>query len=310
MHLRFQEWVYTKTAGLSLQVSCLPPSASSLTAFDHAKIRAGNWGDYGQESAYEQLADRAAHVETPLFLILSRETNGSGTSPTVGHIVFVFPCLSMADDWEIARLEGLVQPVWNYLAVSDAPGCADVIFVFGGRDREVPERAAELYHQGYAACLLVTGSLGRLTRGVFDKPEALMFEEYLLEAGVPPEAIITEFHAANTLENVRFGMAALTARGVSVSSALLVAKAFHMRRCVATFAKHFRDVRIEACPPAGGMRQALERGARVLTARLVGEVERLERYSKKGDIRRQEIPETVHAAIRQIKIELAVDRDA
>ena len=32
----------------------------------------------------------------------------------------------------------LIQPIWDYLAVSDPPDVADVIFVFGSRDFAVP----------------------------------------------------------------------------------------------------------------------------------------------------------------------------
>ena len=212
----------------------------------------------------------------------------------------------MSDDWDLFRLEGLVRPLWDYLVVVDSPRPADVIFVFGCLDLTVPERAAELYHQGHATCVLVTGSFGRMTRGVFDKAEALVFEDRLVEAGVPQQAIVTELEAANTLENVRFGMAALAARKVSVDSALLVAKDFLMRRCIATFAKQFGDVRVEACPPARGVRRALDRSPKVFAARLVAEVDRLDRYATKGDIYRQEIPARVRQAVKQIRIELKV----
>ena len=205
---------------------------------------------------------------------------------------------------DAARLAHLTQPIWEYLAVSDSARAADVIFVFGCRDLAVPARAAVLFHEGHASRSLVTGSFGRMTRGVFDKAEALVFKDHLVQAGVPEASIITEPEAVNTLENVQFGMAALVRQGVRPRSALLVAKGFVMRRCVATFAQQFNDVRVRACPPAGGMLQALDRSGSVFAARLVAEVERLERYAAHGDIRREQIPPSVRTAVRQLVVAL------
>ena len=210
----------------------------------------------------------------------------------------------LTGEWDVAQLEGLVGPLWDYLAVSEPPRAADVIFVFGCRDLAVPARAAELYRNGHAPRVLLTGSFGRLTRGVFDKAEALVFEDHLVEAGVPETAIVTEPVAANALENVQLGMAALKAHGVPVRSVLLVAKDFLMRRGIATVAKQFGGVRVVACPPRGGVRRALDRSAPVFAARLVAEVERLDRYATQGDICRQEIPPAIRAAVKHVRAEL------
>ena len=129
----------------------------------------------------------------------------------------------------------LIQPVWDYLALAETPLSADVIFVFGSRDRAVPARAAALYHEGHASQVLVTGSYGRMTREVFPKPEALVFKDHLIEAGVPRSAVLAEPFATNTLENVRLGIEMLRRADRMPRSALLVAKGFVMRRCVATF---------------------------------------------------------------------------
>lgn len=193
-------------------------------------------------------------------------------------------------------LERLVQPLWDYLAVSASPRAVDAIFVFGCADHAVPARAAELYHQGHAPVTLVSGSYGRLTRGVFPKPEAHVFRDELVRAGVPAASIVAEPVASNTLENVRFGVAALEKRGLRPVSALLVAKGFVMRRCVATFARQYPDINVYACPPQAQLRLALDRSLPELAARLVAEIERLDRYADQGDIRRQQIPPEVRAA--------------
>ena len=199
----------------------------------------------------------------------------------------------------------LVQSLWEYLALAEVPRSADVIFVFGSRDLAVPAWAAELFHEGHAPLGLVTGSYGRMTRDVFSKPEALIFRDHLVKAGVPRSAILIEPVATNTLENVRLGVETLRQVGRMPATALLVAKGFVMRRCVATFAKQFNDIRVCACPPDGGVMTPLDRKPTEFAARLVAEIDRLERYAESGDIRVQEIPSVVRKAARRLTAQIA-----
>ena len=201
-----------------------------------------------------------------------------------------------------------VQVLWDYLLVAQPPASADVLFVFGSQDLAMPDRAAELYRAGYAPAVLVTGGFGRMTRGVFDQPEALVFRARMMEAGVPEAAIVTETVAGNTLENVRFGLAALRRAGRPARSALLVAKGFVTRRAVATFAAQAPDVRVRACPPAARLEDATDRPADEFASRLVAEIDRLDRYAARGDIACQPIPPAVRAAARRIR-EAAAEED-
>jgi uncharacterized SAM-binding protein YcdF (DUF218 family) len=148
--------------------------------------------------------------------------------------------------------------------------------------------------------VLVSGSFGRMTRDVFDKPEAYVFRDRLVAGGVPAEAVIAEPAAASTLENVRFGMRALADRGLRPRSALLVAKGFALRRCVATFARQHPEVRVQPCRPEASLEAAFDRSPPAFAARLVAELERLERYAAQGDIEPQSVPDEVVAAAHQI----------
>jgi uncharacterized SAM-binding protein YcdF (DUF218 family) len=154
------------------------------------------------------------------------------------------------DRLEEAEYERLLAPLWAYLARAHAPVPSDVIFVFGSRDFAVPRQAAQLYATGLSSRVLVSGQFGPMTERVFDTPEALVFTDELSRLGVPRSAIIAEVQARNTLENVRFGMSAITGGGYTPRSALLVAKAFVMRRCLATFARQYPAVDVRGCPPA------------------------------------------------------------
>lgn len=202
----------------------------------------------------------------------------------------------MIDRLDDAAFDALLDPVWRFLAHRHPPAPSDVIFVFGSLDLAVPGHAAQLYRQGLAARVLVTGRLGPRSAPVFDRPEALVFREVLLGGGVPDAAIEVETEASNTLENVRFGMNVLRQTGAEPRSALLVAKPFVMRRCAATFAQQRPDVRTRCCPPDGPIGRFLDRSRAEFARRLLTELDRLDRYAATGDIAPQPISEAVRAA--------------
>ena len=197
--------------------------------------------------------------------------------------------------------EALLAPLWDFLARTHDPVCSDVIFVFGGHDLGVARRAGELYVAGLAPRVLVTGRLGPMTEGVFDKAEALVFADELTRCGVPHSVMTTEVQAGNTLENVRFGMAALAAAGQTPQSALLVAKTFVMRRCLATFARQHAEVDARGCPPPGSLSDQRDRPRVAFAARLVAELDRIDTCGATGDIEPQAIPERVRVAGRRVE---------
>ena len=146
----------------------------------------------------------------------------------------MLPSIDALDDDTYTHL---LAPIWAYLARMDRSVRSDVIFVLGSLDLAVPRRAAKFYTAGLSPHVLVSGWLGSLTEHVLKKSEAVVFQETLIRHGAPGRNITTELNASNTLEKVRFSMRALAARGQTPHSALLMAKTFVMRRCLATFAK-------------------------------------------------------------------------
>lgn len=105
-------------------------------------------------------------------------------------------------------------------------------------DRAV--EAARLHRAGKARSILVTG--GNMPWQQGRPPEAIFVADFLVELGVPREAIVTEAESRNTRENAVNSRAVLDER--KWTTALLVTSAQHMPRSVATFAA----VGIDATP--------------------------------------------------------------
>jgi uncharacterized SAM-binding protein YcdF (DUF218 family) len=186
--------------------------------------------------------------------------------------------------------------LWSFLAPQQPPAAADAIFVFGGVNLRVPERAAELYAAGFAGTVLVSGGAGSRTHLHFDQAEADVFVEVLRRQGVPACDIICERAASNTGENVEFGMTKLRDEVPAVSSLLLVAAPFIMRRCLATFERQYPTVHVIPCPPVGAYEDFVDRPYEDFVDRLVAEVDRLDAYADAGFITPVEIPTSVRLA--------------
>ncbi len=112
---------------------------------------------------------------------------------------------------------------------------ADVIIVLGGGRDERPQRAAELFKQGEAPRVLVSG---------YGDAQA---DVVLLEKnGVPADAIIREDQSVSTYENAEFAIPVL--RKMGVHRAIIVTSWFHSRRALACFEHCAPDIQFYSRP--------------------------------------------------------------
>ncbi|MFC7053962.1 YdcF family protein [Hansschlegelia quercus] len=108
------------------------------------------------------------------------------------------------------------------LPVSRSAGRANAIVALGGFGVPRAELAAQLFLDGVAPLVVVTGA------GDCDA-----MRDILLARGVPAKAILTECASRSTQENAAFASGLL--RRAHVRSAVLVTHWFHARRALAAF---------------------------------------------------------------------------
>jgi vancomycin permeability regulator SanA len=143
---------------------------------------------------------------------------------TVGLLCLVaLVCLAfVVTYWAIDRRSGL-----------DDSAPADVILVLGSAvwPNEQPspslrartERAIELYQQGYAPYLLLSGGLGR-----YPPEEAEVMRRLAVEAGIPQEAMILDMEAHSTWESMEKARDIMEQEGWQ--TAIIVSDPFHIER--------------------------------------------------------------------------------
>src|SRR5215211_2942601 len=98
----------------------------------------------------------------------------------------------------------LAETLWNYHLMKHQIAQADAILVLCSHDERVAERAAQLFHEEWAALVIFSGGQGSITRTLWDEPEAERFARIAAGLGVPLESMLIEARSTNTGENIEF----------------------------------------------------------------------------------------------------------
>jgi len=198
------------------------------------------------------------------------------------------------DDW--ARI------VWDYHHVHHALEKADAIVVLGSHDTRVAERGAEVFLAGWAPLLVFSGGLGALTRSLWSRPEAEVFADVAAGLGVPRERILTESRSTNTGENVDFSRALLAERGIRLKKAIAVQKPYMERRTLATFARRWPELEVVVTSPQIDFDAypTVEIPKDDVIHIMVGDLQRLLVYGRKGWSAPQDVPAQVREAYERL----------
>ena len=211
-----------------------------------------------------------------------------------------------ADRMEKMDFLAPLQVIWDYLGMHMEPVKADCIVGFGNFNEDIPRRAAQLYHEGYADKILFTGGLGRNTVGLLPESEADRFARVAMACGVPDEAILREDRSTNTKENIIFTREMLAERGLPHAHLLGVHQPFMERRICAAFGVYWPEVRLTVTSPQVTIPEYLKRAQEQgLTPKaaidvIVGDFQRMDVYAKLGYQLPQHIPEEAWLAFREL----------
>lgn len=203
-------------------------------------------------------------------------------------------------------IDELAKIIWDYHHMYHKVEKADCIVVLGSHDTRVAVRGAELFLNGFAPVIVFSGGLGRLTLGLWEKPEARVFSEIAIKAGVPEDKILIEDRSTNTGENVLFARKLLGSKFIFPASAIAVQKPYMERRTFATFGKQWPELKVmvtspqlsfgeycDACPDTGISKDEI-------IGIMVGDLQRIALYAQKGYQIYQEIPDYVWFAYEQL----------
>lgn len=192
----------------------------------------------------------------------------------------------------------IIEEITDFIFTADEPRKADLIIAVGGSYPQIPERAAELFCEGFAPYILTTGrfahSLGHF-RGVSHKrdtysapyvTECDFYRDVLTRNGVPESAIIREDKAEYTRANAELSRAIADEKGLKTDTVLVVCKSFHARRCKIFFQSSFGKSEVLMIPTDIGTGEdsadwfKTEKGI----TRILGELKRCGEQTNDADI--------------------------
>ncbi len=130
----------------------------------------------------------------------------------------------------------LLNDLYEYLSEQDEPEKVDLIFVFGAKQTFRIEKAVDLYKNGYASKILVSGRSPSYENEI-SVSEAEVFAQFAIEHGVPNDGIIIEKESITVPDNVKRSLNLLEKGNIPHNSIILVNSTFSQRRGWAHFSK-------------------------------------------------------------------------
>ncbi|TSA45669.1 YdcF family protein [bacterium] len=191
------------------------------------------------------------------------------------------------------------QKLYDYLSLRDPLQEADAIFVLGAGSESPVRKSAELFLKGYSSHIIFVSN-GGVSGGniIWDMSEVKYYRRVLKEFSVPETALVypkeEKNMTSNTLMEAKYSVPFMRERDLNPKKIILVSRPVHQRRAALTFKKQYPEIELINCPSEEPL--VVE-----LVPRMLGEIERLQLYSEKGDIVHEEIPEDILRAYGELK---------
>lgn len=196
-----------------------------------------------------------------------------------------------------------IETLWNFHVIDSGPATGDVLLVLGSHDIRVADRAAELFLSERAAPLvMVTGGSGKITKTEWPRPEAEVYAERLVRAGVPDGVILIEGRATNTGDNFVFSKRVLREHGITVAKGIVVCKPYMARRSLAVAHKRWPEATWRTRPPRIALWDypAEDVPFKRMINLMVGDLQRLKIYAEEGFQAPVHIPPEVWTAYERL----------
>lgn len=200
----------------------------------------------------------------------------------------------------------LAQIVWDYMRLEQPLEKADMIIGMGSRDILTAKWCAKLYLDGLAPIIIFSGARGRITRHLTSENEADIYAKTAIGLGVPEEAIVKEDQATNSGENITFVYKKILELGITHDKILIVHKPYMLRRVFAALMRQWPDdVKPQIICSAVNLsfeeylQDTLYPFDYVVNV-MVGDLQRIREYPKRGFQIEQEIPDSVWGAYEEL----------
>ena len=156
----------------------------------------------------------------------------------------------------------IIEDITNYIFIDDVPTKADIIFIPGGSNPEIAERAAEIWKDGFAPYIIPSGKYN-VNRGSFPGTKTkkeLYSGEFetewdflrfvLIKCGVDETVILKENESCEggTYGNAFNSRKVTDSKGLEIKKGIICCKSFHARRCLMSYQLAYPEAELLVCP--------------------------------------------------------------
>lgn len=197
-----------------------------------------------------------------------------------------------------------VRAIWDYHQVGHDVSPCDVAVGLGSHDLGVATYAAELYQTGLFPVVVFSGATSPTTAKRFPRGEAVHYREHAIDLGMPDSAILVESQANNTGQNIALTRTLLAEHGHSPRSLLLISKPYMERRAYATCRKVWPEVDVVCASEPLKLDDYVQSigDEKLVIDMLVGDLQRVIEYPKRGFAIEQVVPAEVRAAYERLLV--------
>ncbi|WP_405786029.1 MULTISPECIES: YdcF family protein [unclassified Streptomyces] len=195
------------------------------------------------------------------------------------------------------------RAIWDFHQMGHELKPCSAAITLGSLDLGVATTTADLYHAGMFPTVVFTGDTSTATQARFPRGEATHYREHALSLGVPDQAILLEPKATNTGQNIGFSREVLENTGIRVTTLLLISMPYMQRRAYATCRKLWPEVEpiCVSQPLPYDEYVKTHDDEKQLIDMLMGDMERVMEYPKRGFAIEQHIPERVRDAFERLR---------
>jgi uncharacterized SAM-binding protein YcdF (DUF218 family) len=154
----------------------------------------------------------------------------------------------------------IINDITNYIFVEDKPEKVDIIFMPGSSDPTIPEKASQLYKDGYSPLLLPSGGVSvksgkfggvKIKQDLYNKDyqsDCEFYADVLIKNGVPKSSILYEDKSGHTRDNAFFSRIVTDENKLAIKTAIICCKSFHARRCLMLYQLAFPEAKMLIVP--------------------------------------------------------------
>ena len=194
----------------------------------------------------------------------------------------------------------LIKILWDYMNLKQQPKKSDCIIVLGCSDTSLVDIAVDLYCKKYSDKIIFCGGFGKITKNIWNETEADKFAKLALEKGIPKESIYIENKSTNTGDNFRFAKNLMQDAGLNIQTCLIVCKPYDVRRNDATFRKILPAMDGIFVTSGISCKEYYKTHSKEWIDVLVGDIQRMKIYPKRGWQVKVDIPIKVWQAYQEL----------